>query len=50
MVELTFGELKQGLLCCTVYKDCAGTSIEAHAAALKVMQSCHVEVRNEEVI
>ena len=24
MVELTFGELKQGLLCCTVYKDCAG--------------------------
>ena len=29
---------------------CAGTSIEAHAAALKVMQSCHVEVRNEEVI
>lgn len=22
MVELTFGELKQGLLCCTVYHDC----------------------------
>lgn len=25
---------------------CAGTSIEAHEAALKVMQSCQVEVRN----
>lgn len=24
MVELTFGELKQGLLCCTVYRDCKG--------------------------
>jgi hypothetical protein len=22
MVELTYGELKQGLLCCTVYRDC----------------------------
>ena len=22
MVELTYGELKQGLLCCTVYQDC----------------------------
>ena len=22
--EFTFGELKQGLLCCTVYKDCKG--------------------------
>lgn len=22
-VELTFGELKRGLLCCTVYRDCA---------------------------
>jgi hypothetical protein len=22
MIELTFGELKQGLLCCTVYHDC----------------------------
>lgn len=26
---------------------CAGTSIEAHKAALKVMQSCQVEVNNE---
>ena len=25
---------------------CAGTSVEAHKAALKVMQSCQVEVRN----
>lgn len=25
---------------------CAGTSIEAHEAALRVMQSCQVEVRN----
>lgn len=25
---------------------CAGTSIEAHEAALKVMQSCQVEIRN----
>ena len=25
---------------------CAGTSVEAHNAALKVMQSCQVEVRN----
>ena len=24
MKELTFGELKQGLICCTVYKDCTG--------------------------
>lgn len=24
MKELTFGELKQGLICCTVYKNCAG--------------------------
>jgi hypothetical protein len=24
MKELTFGELKQGLLCCTVYKNCSG--------------------------
>ena len=24
MKELTFGELKRGLLCCTVYKDCKG--------------------------
>jgi hypothetical protein len=24
MVELTYGELKQGLLCCTVYKNCKG--------------------------
>jgi hypothetical protein len=23
MVELTYGELKQGLLCCTVYQDCS---------------------------
>lgn len=23
MIELTYGELKQGLLCCTVYKDCS---------------------------
>ena len=22
-IELTYGELKQGLLCCTVYHDCA---------------------------
>ena len=22
MIELTYGELKQGLLCCTVYRDC----------------------------
>ena len=22
MIELTYGELKQGLICCTVYKDC----------------------------
>lgn len=22
MIELTYDELKQGLLCCTVYKDC----------------------------
>ena len=22
MIELSFGELKQGLLCCTVYRDC----------------------------
>ena len=24
MIELTFGELKQGLICCTVYRSCAG--------------------------
>jgi hypothetical protein len=24
MIELTYGELKQGLLCCTVYRDCSG--------------------------
>ena len=24
MVELSFGELKQGLICCTVYKNCTG--------------------------
>ena len=24
MKEFTFGELKQGLICCTVYKDCKG--------------------------
>lgn len=24
MKELTFGELKQGLICCTVYKNCTG--------------------------
>lgn len=24
MLELTFGELKQGLICCTVHKRCAG--------------------------
>ena len=24
MVELNFGELKQGLVCCTVYKNCYG--------------------------
>ena len=24
MVELTYGELKQGLTCCTVYRNCAG--------------------------
>ena len=24
MVELSFGELKQGLICCTVYKNCSG--------------------------
>lgn len=24
MRELTFGELKQGLICCTVYRDCKG--------------------------
>ena len=24
MKEFTYGELKQGLLCCTVYKDCKG--------------------------
>ncbi len=24
MKELTFGELKQGLLCCTVYRNCSG--------------------------
>lgn len=24
MVELTYGELKQGLICCTVYRDCKG--------------------------
>ena len=23
MKEFTYGELKQGLVCCTVYKDCA---------------------------
>lgn len=28
---------------------CAGTSIEAHNAALKVMQSCQVEVINEDL-
>lgn len=22
MIELTYGELKQGLLCCTVFRDC----------------------------
>lgn len=22
MIELTFGELKQALICCTVYRDC----------------------------
>ncbi len=24
MIELAFGELKQGLICCTVYRDCRG--------------------------
>lgn len=24
MVELTYGELKQGLICCTVYRNCDG--------------------------
>ena len=24
MKELTFGELKKGLICCTVYKNCTG--------------------------
>lgn len=24
MREFTFGELKQGLICCTVYRNCAG--------------------------
>ena len=24
MRELTFGELKQGLICCTVYRNCGG--------------------------
>jgi hypothetical protein len=24
MKELTFGELKRGLICCTVYKNCTG--------------------------
>ena len=24
MREFTFGELKQGLICCTVYRDCKG--------------------------
>ncbi len=24
MVELGFGELKRGLICCTVYRDCKG--------------------------
>ena len=24
MKEFTYGELKQGLLCCTVYRDCKG--------------------------
>lgn len=24
MKEFTFGELKQGLICCTVYKNCKG--------------------------
>lgn len=24
MVELTFGELKQALICCTVYRNCDG--------------------------
>ncbi len=24
MVELTFGELKQALICCTVYRNCNG--------------------------
>lgn len=24
MIELTYGELKQGLICCTVYRDCRG--------------------------
>ena len=29
---------------------CAGTSIEAHKAALTVLKSCQVEVRNEETV
>lgn len=24
MREISFGELKQGLICCTVYRDCKG--------------------------
>lgn len=24
MIELSLGELKQGLICCTVYKNCSG--------------------------
>lgn len=24
MKELTFGELKQGLICCTIHRNCAG--------------------------
>lgn len=24
MVELSFGDLKQGLICCTVYRNCSG--------------------------
>ena len=29
MVELTFGELKTALICCTVYKDCNKCSLSA---------------------
>lgn len=30
MIELTYSELKRGLLCCTVYKDCTHCPLKSY--------------------